>query len=393
MNNLETQAMKIAAAIDTAGGVPLAVGGFVRDQFLGKDSKDIDIEVHALSVDATLEALSGWKLDLVGASFGVIKVFIGDGEFIDVSFPRKDNKVGEGHRGFEVSVDPFMGFSEAFRRRDLTINAMGRNLITGELVDPFGGHADLKKKVLREVDPVTFAEDPLRALRVAQFASRFGFTPSEQLTQLCSELDLTQLPTSRLEQEFEKMFSKGMVRSLGLSFMAKANLDKQLGLHFNEGAFLSVDVLHKDAGFPVFLAVLVENLPLWRAEEVLAKLTTRKSDMESALNLCQNVSEFLNVQTFPQVRALSLKSNLRDLNFLASALGFRFQASLVMNLAKTAGVGEGPLKPLLQGRDLLDLGFKPGPKMGDVLKAVLNAQVEGDVSSKADALDWVKKHF
>ena len=105
----------------------------------------------------------------VGRAFGVFRV--GDLP-MDLSLPRRDSKRGPGHRGFDVAPDPSLDFAEAARRRDLTVNSIGIDPLTAEVLDPHGGRRDLERRVLRATDPVHFPEDPLRGLRVAQLAAR-----------------------------------------------------------------------------------------------------------------------------------------------------------------------------------------------------------------------------
>lgn len=391
MTEMFKEALAVSQAVSNAGGVPLAVGGFVRDSFLGLESKDIDIEVHGMGLEDLMRSLSPWKVDMVGASFGVIKVFLVGGEFLDVSLPRRDSKVGGGHRGFEVSIDPTMGFEDAFRRRDLTINAIGKNLLTGEVVDPFGGVADIKAGILREVDPDTFVEDPLRALRVAQFASRFGFEVSQSLLEICSHLPIMELPVSRLEQEFEKLWLKGKTPSIGLKFLSSTAIDIALGLDFTQTVLETADRLDKGADFPTFLSSLVLTLTLKDAEKALNGVTTRKKDVEKALNLRKHIHPFLNTRTVPQVKKLSLDSNIQDLSVLGKAMGFDFISNTVLDMAQELGIHDKPMPLFLQGKDLLQLGFKPGPVFGSILKDLEEAQIEGLVSDRNQALEFVKK--
>src|SRR5690349_8602662 len=171
MSELET-ATAIARAVRDAGGRALIVGGWVRDRLLGRDAKDIDIEVFGLPADRlkTLLARIG-SVNTVGESFTVYKV-----AGLDVSLPRRESKVGRGHKGFEVTGDPTLSIEDAARRRDFTINAISWDPLTGGYLDPFGGRDDLDHRVLRVVDPRTFAEDSLRVLRAIQFAARFEAT-------------------------------------------------------------------------------------------------------------------------------------------------------------------------------------------------------------------------
>ena len=111
------------------------------------------------------------RVEPVGQAFPVYK--LGD---VDVALPRRESKTGRGHKGFTVEGDPAMTFEDAARRRDFTINAIGWDPLTDEYLDPFHGRDDLQRRVLRVVDPTTFADDSLRVLRALQFAARFELT-------------------------------------------------------------------------------------------------------------------------------------------------------------------------------------------------------------------------
>ncbi len=207
----------IARAIAASGGRAIVVGGVVRDHFLGIDSKDYDLEVYGLPVAKLEEVLAFFgEVIAIGRAFGVLRV---KGIGADISLPRRDSKTGRGHRGFIVELDPSMDFAEAARRRDLTINAIGIDPITGEVLDPHGGRRDLERKVLRAVDARTFPEDSLRGLRAAQFMARFEMAADPGLHSLCAALDLSDLPGERMWEELVKLLLKGVRPSLGLEFL------------------------------------------------------------------------------------------------------------------------------------------------------------------------------
>lgn len=211
----------ILEAIVAAGGDPLRVGGCVRDQLLGLESKDVDVEVFGLSVEDLCAVLRRFgKVSVVGESFGVIKLTTRDGDF-DFSLPRRDNKTGRGHKEFEIAVDHRLTPAEAAKRRDFTINAMGQRP-SGELVDPYGGVEDLRKRVLRATSE-QFREDPLRVLRGFQFASRFQLVAEPRTVQMCQELlgEADTLPIERIWGEWEKWCTQGVVPSLGLRFLVE----------------------------------------------------------------------------------------------------------------------------------------------------------------------------
>lgn len=224
----DARLIELARAVREAGGRALFVGGQVRDRLLGRPSADVDVEVLGLAPDG-LEALLGGfgKVRAVGRSFGVLRV---DGLDADFSLPRRDNKTGPGHRGFAVEVDPSLDFATAARRRDFRINAMGFDPLTGELLDPWDGRADLVAGKLRVTDPAHFAEDPLRGLRAAQFAARFELEPDGELVALARGLDLEELPAERVLGEFRKLLLLGARPSIGFEFLRGAGLIR----HFPE---------------------------------------------------------------------------------------------------------------------------------------------------------------
>ncbi|MCB9556843.1 MAG: HDIG domain-containing protein [Deltaproteobacteria bacterium] len=219
---IESKLKQIVERIASAGGRALLVGGFVRDRLRAQPSKDYDLEVYGLTLDQLHDVLEqSGPVIAVGRAFGVLRV---KGIDADFSIPRRDNKQGPGHRGFVVELDPSLDFAAAARRRDLTINAIGLDPLSGEILDPFQGQADLARGILRATDEQTFAEDPLRALRVAQFAARFEMQADPALVALCQTLDLSELAGERIYEEFRKLLLKGRRPSLGLQFMRDAEL-------------------------------------------------------------------------------------------------------------------------------------------------------------------------
>jgi tRNA nucleotidyltransferase (CCA-adding enzyme) len=209
---------KIAEAVKAAGGRALLVGGSVRDEVLGKESKDFDLEIYGIQPD-TLEKLvhTFGKVDSVGKAFGILKITDG-GMDIDVSIPRRDSKVREGHKGFLVDTDPNMSIKEAGRRRDFTFNALSKDPLTAEIFDPFNGVEDLRTRTLRVTDPELFKDDPLRVMRGAQFIGRFGLRPDQRSMKLFQEIvpSLHELPKERMCEEWNKLLLKSERPSLAL---------------------------------------------------------------------------------------------------------------------------------------------------------------------------------
>lgn len=227
---IPSEVIGICEEIRSLGGQALMVGGSVRDYCLSQfhpeykyRPKDFDIEVYGFNLNDLQKILEGFfgrrNVDTVGKSFGVIKVKIaGWDEPLDFSIPRVDNKTGQGHRGFTMTGVPNMSILEAARRRDITINSMAYDPLTKTLYDPFAGLKDLQNKVIRVTDTKTFIEDPLRVLRVAQFAARFGFSVDSGTISLCLQMvndgEMTPVDTQNLEDIIEFYTGKGSLSNL-----------------------------------------------------------------------------------------------------------------------------------------------------------------------------------
>lgn len=199
-------AREIARRAAEAGGRAMLVGGVVRDALLGAACKDIDIEVYGMAPQALKALLSGLgEVVEKGASFGVYGLAHSN---LDVAMPRRERRTGDRHTDFDVSVDPDLSFEAASMRRDFTINAMLRDALTGELIDLWGGQADLAARRIRHVNDKTFAEDALRVFRAAQFAARLEGTIASQTVQLCAGMDVTRLSVERVFDELCKALLK-----------------------------------------------------------------------------------------------------------------------------------------------------------------------------------------
>ena len=221
---MKSQIIDIAKVVAGCGGRALLVGGYVRDRLLGIESKDVDIEVFGLPIDKLAQILAQYGTVIeIGRAFGVLRV---KGLDIDFSLPRIDSKVGLGHRGFDVETNPDLDFETAARRRDLSINSIGLDPLSGEYLDPHGGRLDLERKILRATDPEHYAEDPLRGLRVAQFAARFEMTADEELIELSSALPLNEVAPERVFEELRKLLLKGRRPSMGFEFLRQSTLTR-----------------------------------------------------------------------------------------------------------------------------------------------------------------------
>jgi tRNA nucleotidyltransferase (CCA-adding enzyme) len=446
MNNVAiARAADIATAVREAGGRALIVGGWVRDRLLGRDSKDIDVEVYGLPSDRVrwlLESLG--RVEAVGESFQVYKT--GD---IDVSLPRRESKSGRGHRGFEVTGDPAMSVKEAARRRDFTVNAIAWDPLNDEYLDPYDGRGDLQRRLLRVVDPATFADDSLRALRAVQFAARFEFTLDPQTRELCRSMALDDLPSERIWGEVEKLLlaprpSIGLALALDLGivgrlfpeFQALVGCRQEPEWHPEGDVWvhtlqvvdqtrqriddlprpqqlaLMLGAVCHDFGKPATTAFIDGRIRSMDHEEqgvapallFLDRLNIHSIDGYDVRGqvvgfVAQHLKPGAWFKARNQVgdgafRRLAQKVDLELLARLAKSdcLGREpggFDCSAMdwfLERARSLGVEHKPPAPILLGRHLLALGLTAGPRVGEILKAVYEQQLDGAVKSLEDAI-------
>ena len=212
---------QIAQLVQQKGGRTFYVGGYVRDKLLNIENKDIDIEVHGISPDDLYDILKQVGTPLTyGNNFGVYSL---KGHNIDIALPRSEKSIGNKHTDFKIDVDPFIGYKNASKRRDITINALMQDVLTDEILDYYNGLDDLKNKVIKYVDKDTFVEDPLRVLRVAQFASRLEFNVDKETIELCKRIDLTYLSRERVEEELRKALLKASKPSIFFDVLKDMN--------------------------------------------------------------------------------------------------------------------------------------------------------------------------
>jgi tRNA nucleotidyltransferase (CCA-adding enzyme) len=437
--------LRIARAVRDAGGRALVVGGWVRDRILGLPSRDIDVEVYSLPAPALRALLERFgRVDSVGEQFTVFK--IGD---IDVALPRRESKMGHGHRGFDVQGDPSMSIEEASRRRDFTINAISWDPLTGEYLDPCHGRDDLERRILRAVDASTFGDDSLRVLRALQFAARFELVVENQTRDLCRSIALGDLPSERVFGEVEKLLlgaprpSVGFALGLDLGVIPRLmpemaalvgcrqepewhpegdvwvhtlmvvdharaaidDLDRARGLTIMLGAvchdfgkpattaFLDGRIRspnHEPVGVPLTLAYLdrlnVHSLDGFDARHHIVGLVA----YHLAPGMWHKAATPVGDGAF---RRLAQKVDLELLARLARAdcrgRTGDFDCSAMdwfVERARALGVEHRPPEPLLKGRHVLLMGLEPGPPVGRIVKAVYERQLDGSVATLEDGL-------
>ncbi len=225
MAKITQKIIDLAESVRSAGGRAMLVGGCVRDELMGIEPKDWDVEVYGVEPSTLRKILDSLgEVNVVGEAFAVYKL----GNDLDVSIPRHERKASLGHRGFVVEGDPEMSFKEACSRRDFTVNAILKDILTGEIVDPFDGRGDIERKTLRMVSRGTFAEDSLRVLRAAQFAARFEFDIDAKTVEACKTIDVTDLPKERIWGEVEKLLLLAEKPSIGLRWLYDLGVVRQI---------------------------------------------------------------------------------------------------------------------------------------------------------------------
>jgi tRNA nucleotidyltransferase (CCA-adding enzyme) len=449
---MDAEVLRLCEVVRDAGGRAMLVGGSVRDSLLGVESKDFDVEVYGLEparLRSVLERLG--QVNTVGEHFAVYKLVFHrpptqERFEIDVSLPRRESKSGSGHRGFVIEGDPRMTFEQAARRRDFTINAILYDPLTDETIDPYGGKEDFEQRILRAVAADTFVEDSLRVLRAVQLAARFEMRIDPATVELCRKIDLSDLPHERIWGEVEKWLKLSRRPSIGLdaalelgvldklfpeirALVGRAQHDQsqsELDSFAHTGRALDEAVsfageLPEPKFITVMLATLCHDLgdpagrvsadrrtAAERAKSVLTKLGVHSiAGYDVRSQAMALVGEQLEPVTLYRERERSKDGDFRrlaqrveiDLLYrVAKACALaggtvesKDAVEWFIERARSLAVEHGPPPPLLQGRHLLDIGFEPGPKMGQVLRRVYELQLDGKVTDLDEALAAAKR--
>ncbi|HEX8551500.1 MAG TPA: hypothetical protein VF681_08070 [Abditibacteriaceae bacterium] len=395
------KAQAIARVAQSKGGRALLVGGWVRDALLGQSPKDADLEVFGIQPDGLRKMLRAFgRVNCVGESFRVYKLAWHENEErleLDVSIPRRDVKTGEGHKGFEIEGDPNATFEDAARRRDFTVNAIGCDPLTDEILDPFGGRADLEKRVLRSVDARHFGEDSLRVLRAMQFAARFELEIEPDTVAICRATPLSDLPRERLWMEWEKLLmkaakpSRGIIAARALEIISR--LFPELDAHIDEAvldrAATLREALQPNKRAALMLAALTFNGGEALAQTILDALGVFSNDgfdtRAATLALAKTSKARIDCTLSDgEMRRLALRCDPPLLLALLESMGR--DVSELRAQMQQLGVENGPIAPLLLGRHVLELGLKPGPRVGEITRAVYEQQLDGDVTNLEEAL-------
>ncbi|HKL77581.1 MAG TPA: CCA tRNA nucleotidyltransferase [Gammaproteobacteria bacterium] len=410
---------ELARAVAAAGGRAYEVGGTVRDRLLGRTAKDEDLEVYGLSPGALEAVIARFgTVRRVGARLGVYVL-----RGVEVALP-------QGPGGVE---DPHLTPEQAARRRDLTINALLRDPLSGEILDFHGGRADLQRGVLRPVAAATFVEDPLRLLRVVRLHAGLGFRIHPTTAALCRGLSLQGVAWERIGQELAAWLVRAPSPERGLDALLYTGAERQfpalyalrgcpVGPGWAAGAdawSLTRAVLaaagarrtgERERDWPLMLAALLQAVGrpgvtrhcggAWRAPGAAGAAAARVLPWLHRVDRSQVVAR--------PVRALVAEQASIDALAATGAgapayrrLAARVDSDLLLRLAEALHaarhgdrapyaaaerartrwlaedlLGRAPT-PLLQGRDVQALGVAPGPAIGRWLEAAFQAQLDG----------------
>lgn len=403
----------IADAVTSRGGQAYIVGGFVRDALLGSLSHDLDLEIYGVEgedLKTILEELFPSRVNVVGSAFGILHVALPDGVSLDVALPRRESKQGKGHRGFVIEGDPNMSVIEAARRRDFTVNAMLLDITTWEVVDPFQGQTDLDTRVLRVVDSATFQDDPLRVYRAIQLAARLESTIEEQsfalMKQMVERGDLAELSKERITDELKKLLLRAEKPSKGLEIANELKMIERDMPELENGWSKMLSTLDaaaelliesqttfsNDQSLIVMLAALCSQLEKTDAKTLVARWTFSKSIIDAAINVASSCRDVPQDETGLRklVRGLS-PTPWQVFVIVAEAITKKSQKKISALLQDLESRGE--LLPLLEGRDLLIIGMTPGPRIGELLRAVEDARDEGKIKTREQAFAFVRKNL
>jgi len=390
----------ILNSIVKSSGRALLVGGAVRDLFLDIPIQDLDFEVYGLTLEQLQTILEQHgPVSLMGKSFGVLRVH---GLDVDWSLPRTDSS----GRHPVVAYDPNMRYEQAFIRRDLTINAMGLDMQTFELIDPFGGLQDLQRKILRAPDLDFFGQDPLRLVRVMQFAGRFGMQIDEKLSQLCSVMDISQVSHERIEQEFAKLFLQARKPAIGLQWLMSIGKFQELlpgvvadQLLWSKINFAANLTFHDDQEKLMMMWAIVASCLPQKNDQKFEQL--HHKDLVPKINFMQSITrhdelitqvaklvsygqiipeKLTNVQVKWFAVWLAPELSIRQ---VSQFLLIRYDVQRATDCAEQAarcGVLDAPLVALLTGKDLLDVA--QGVELGKLVKRAYKMQIDQGLTDR-----------
>jgi poly(A) polymerase len=407
------KAIAIIKHLRDAGYESYLAGGCVRDMLLGKTPQDYDITTNA-KPDDIVKIFA--KTVPVGAQFGVILVMV-EGQPFEVASFRHDGPYLDGRRPSHVR---YGSLHEDIFRRDFTINGMVYDPIADQIIDRVGGRVDLDGKLIRAIGSPhsRFEEDRLRMIRAVRFAASLDFAVESETFAAIRDLALTikQISWERIGEEITRILTEGGAKT-GFELLDRTGLLQVLlpeisAITLNHlgspTETLAYGCLLHDVAKPVCIRRDDERLTFYghtdkgaeMAEEVLKRLKRSRATRERVAYL---VRSHLRHMQAPQMRLSTLKRFLGEdgieelleltrIDALSANGDLQHYQFCKQKLAELKEEGIHP-EPLLRGRDLIAMGFSPGPNFQTILKQVQEAQLGGELSSREEAMDWVNKNY
>lgn len=365
MNLNELLISKLKKIILTNKAEIFLVGGCVRDEFLNKKIDDYDIEIYNIDKNFLKELLyTNFEIIEVGKSFGVYHIKKSN---IDISLPRKEIKKGLKHKDFLIISNPYLDKKIACLRRDFTINSLMKDLSNNKIIDYFNGIKDLKKQIIRHIDDDKFIEDPLRVLRAARFSATLNFKVAEETKLISSNMSLKDLSKERVFNELFKMFNKRVKTSNFFLFLKQIN---QLDYWFKELKDLKnkqfekimklLDV-YKGKHFNNFIYILCMDLD--DKEKFMLRFISNKKIIKYVLTN-SNIIKLLKdkkisyIEAYDKILAFDIFQEILELLYPEIALNFIKEKNNYQNFVS---------RKKINGKILLDLGFKPGILIKEIL--------------------------
>jgi len=433
MTVLSDKATEIVRVLRKAGFRAYWAGGCVRDLIMGHDPQDYDV-----ATDARPEQVMRLfpKTVPVGVSFGVVKVLADESEFEVATF-RSDGRYLDGRHPVEVH---YSGDREDALRRDFTINGMFYDPVKKEIIDYVDGQRDIKAGLIRAIGNPRerFEEDKLRLLRAVRFASRFNYAIEPQTREAIKERagEITQVSAERIRDELKKMLTgpnpsgslsllleTGLVKPILPEVTTMAGVEQPKEFHPEGDVLTHTLLLLKNLDRPSFelaLAALLHDIgkpPTFTirdrirfdnhcevgarmAEAICGRLRLSNEQTERVVELVRDHLRFKDVR---QMRESTLKRFLRRPGFQEHLELHRLDClashgdltlwEFCKN--KLAEIGPEEMRPerLLTGDDLIRIGYKPGPLFSNILTQLEDAQLEGRIKSRDEAIEWVRQAF
>jgi len=399
---LSLQDLPFKDEVEQLGGKIYSVGGAVRDEFLGLDSKDLDVLITGIPLEELQALLAKYgRVSLEGESFGILK-FKPNGatEDIDVAIPRTDAATGGGgHKDVETTSDHALPIEKDLERRDITINAMAKDM-EGNIIDPYGGQEDLKNKVIRAVNPDAFNDDPLRMLRAVQFGSRFGgFGIEPKTMQMIKDTApaIKNIAPERILTEFEKIITKGNPR-VGVELLVETGLFKQifgnqiLPSQIGRRNFEGVRTMGE------LLFLMMDGVVQNPAEFFLHRFATDKAKKAKIYKEMKALNQAFNsdliTEPMTKVNARSVASNMFDI--APQTLESQILPETIGNAAQELLQGKYPKNDdeiAATGNDLKEIGITNGNDIGKMKRSLL-IKIYADIvrNNKEDLVALAKEN-